>query len=122
MPPPALSLIWLFAQASPDTSPTTVLLATVSGFGLCGILAVLYIIDARKRERDNTELVRNFLAQLVPFVADVRDVLRNDTEAHHAATAAAKATTEALERYAHQLPTVEQLARITVYLERLDKR
>lgn len=122
MPPPFTAALRFLAQTTTDSSPTTLLIATFSGFGIAGILAALYIIDGRKRDKENAELVRTFLAQLTALLPEMRDVLRDDTEAHHAAAAASKATSEALERYAHLLPTADQLARIAVYLERLDRR
>lgn len=120
---PSLAAAWyLLAQAAPDSTPTTVLIATFAGYGITGILAGLYILDLRKRDAANAVTVTNILTTISPVLAENRDVMRLTQEAQRTAAEASRATSEALERFADRLPTVDELARVRIALERLDRR
>lgn len=113
---------WMLAQTVPDANPTALLIGAFAGQGIAGILAVLYILDLRKRDAANTTTVATILGQISPVLGEVRDVLRADVEAHRAAAEAARATSEALERFAQQLPSADERARVRIALERMDGR
>lgn len=118
----SLAAAWYYlAQAVPDT-PDTWVVATFTGYGICGILAGLYIIDQRKTARADREIVTNILTTIGPVLGEIRDVMLRSAVAHDAAAAASKATSETLERFSQRIPSHEDMARVHIALERLDRR